>query len=77
MNWLVSDYMAELRRMGSRCTGQQPDVEDRLLKMFPPGENEMVDTPCVVLDLDGIILLWYLPGLVNLKRRVSKHIIEC
>jgi hypothetical protein len=58
--------------MGSRCTGQQRHVEDRLLKLFPPGVNEMVDTPCVVVDLDGVILLWYLPGLVSLKRGVSE-----
>ena len=72
MSWSVVRYLGELKKMGKRCTGIQEHVEGRLLELFPPGPTETVAEPCVVVDSEGVILLWFLPGLLNQKRKVSR-----
>jgi len=73
MNWSVKRYVEELRERGIRCTGRQEMIEEEICELFPPGEAQLVHRPCVVVDSEGIILLWYLPRLLSLKRGVSFH----
>jgi hypothetical protein len=70
MPWSAKQYLCELRRLGKRCTGMQEHVERELLELFPPVVTETVVEPCVVVDSEGIILLWFLPGLLNVNRKV-------
>jgi hypothetical protein len=70
MSWSVREYVKELRRRGARCNGRQPGVEDDLRRLFPAGEMEVIVEPCMIVDSEGIILLWYLPGLMNSRRQV-------
>jgi hypothetical protein len=65
------DYLAELRRRNKRCRGTNERLEREMLRMFPPLESELVSAPSVVVDSEGRILLWYLPGLIGLKRQVT------
>lgn len=71
MNWSVVDYLAELGRRNKRCRGTNAALELEMLRLFPPPESELISAPCVVVDSEGRILLWYLPGLIGLKRQVT------
>jgi len=71
MKWSVVQYLGALKRMGKRCTGMQEHVEGELLDLFPPETTETIVEPCVVVDSEGIILLWFLPGLLHPKRKVG------
>jgi len=69
--WTIHQYMAELTRLGKHCTGMQDWVEQELYDLFPPAATVAIAEPCVIVDSDGIILLWFLSGLLNKKRQVS------
>jgi len=70
--WSVVQYLVELKRLGKCCTGMQEHVEGELLQLFLSGAIQTISEPCVVLDSEGIILLWFLPGLLGRKRKVSQ-----
>jgi hypothetical protein len=72
MNWSIVDYLAELGRRNKRCRGMNEQLERAMLRLFPPPESELISEPCVVVDSEGRILLWYLPSLLGLKRQVRK-----
>jgi len=70
----VIDYVAELKRRGSRCTGQNADMEADLLRLFPAIEPAVtLYDPCLVADTEGRIMFWFLPGIVSPKRKVSRY----
>lgn len=68
--WSADDYVKNLT---ARASGQNQEVEAKLLKKYPPiftpTKYEM--DPCVVKDDNGIIMLWYTPGLLMKHRSVS------
>jgi hypothetical protein len=64
MSWSVIDYLEVLRAGGK-------GLEENLRQIFPSNTMEMIYKPCIVVDSDGKILLWYLPRMIDLKRRVS------
>ena len=67
-SWSVIDYVAELKRRGSRCTGQNAAMEADLLRLFPAIEPAVtLYDPCLVADIEGRIMFWFLPGIVSLK----------
>jgi hypothetical protein len=39
-------------------------------QMFPPCQAERISDPCVITDKEGVILLWYLLGLMSQSRQV-------
>jgi len=64
--WSVIDYIEDLQRHAG------PLNEERRSKQFPPcGLGELEAEACVVVDVNGIILFWYLPGLLSPKRQVG------
>ena len=71
LKWSVIDYVEALSAMGTRCTGTQEHVEGRLRELFPPAEAEIMTSPTVIVDSEGIILVWFLPGLMSMNRQVS------
>jgi len=70
MAWSVTEYIQALKEKGPKCTGRNEKIEKELEKMFPPGDSQFEDQPCVIADWDGIVLVWYLPGLLSRERRV-------
>jgi hypothetical protein len=44
-----------------------------MLRLFPPLESELMSAPCVIVDCEGRILLWYLPGLMGLESQVNNN----
>ena len=69
-SWSVKDYTDELRRISPRCTGLNNGLEEKLLKSFPPLQNETFMSSGVVTDKNGLILMWYLPRILTPKRQV-------
>jgi len=72
MGWSVRDYLAGLQEKGKRCSGLQEKVEESLRQMFPPGKTEKMCRPGVIVDSEGVILVWFLPGLLCSRRQVRK-----
>lgn len=71
------DYVAELQKRGVRCSGQNVEIEEDLLMLFPPVENSVcLYEPCIITDCEGRILVWYLPGLIGPNRGVGIHIFK-
>ena len=77
MSWSVVEYVEALRGMGTRCTGTQDHIENPLRERFPPAVPQHIVGPCVMVDSEGIILLWFLPGLMSLKRQVGRILKDC
>jgi hypothetical protein len=51
--------------------GIKPDREDNLLARYPPDCQILLDRPAVVCDKFGIIIMWYLPGAIDVAIQVS------
>jgi hypothetical protein len=45
--------------------------EASLRRQHPPLNGVMASTPCIIVDMQGIILAWYLPGILTDSRQVS------
>ncbi|KAF8957921.1 hypothetical protein BDZ97DRAFT_1762563 [Flammula alnicola] len=77
--WRADDYVAELTE---RATGRNSKVEAKLLKKFPPIFSPTVYQmePCIVTDMDGNILVWYIPGALTTQRSTQMwddmHLLE-
>jgi hypothetical protein len=71
MTWSVVDYLNSLLEKGTHCTGMQAEVERSLHDRFPPNPMETIAAPCLVVDCDDVILLWFLPGLLASPRQVG------
>ena len=71
MDWSVRQYTNALAQFGPRCTGNQQDIEHHLRHLFPPNTTKTISEPSVIMDSDGIVLLWFLPGLLNSSRQVA------
>jgi len=61
--------LEDLKRYGSGTK-----QEERRKKLYPPccAHPELICEACVVVDVEGIILMWYLPGLLSPKSQVSR-----
>jgi hypothetical protein len=68
-SWNAEEYS---RALSPGCTGQNKEVESQLMEQFPPiyMPAKMSIHPMVVTDCDGRALVWYLPGLLTVKRKV-------
>lgn len=67
VTWKASDYESRLRQIGPRCSGQNEKAEAALMAEFPPIDNSLgrEDQPLVITDVEGNLLVWYLPGLIS------------
>jgi hypothetical protein len=45
--------------------------EVSLRQQYPLLNGVMASTPCIIVDMQGIILAWYLPGILTDSRQVS------
>ncbi|KAG1723447.1 hypothetical protein EDB19DRAFT_2043791 [Suillus lakei] len=63
INFNVARYADTLQMME---TGTKPNCEEHLLARYPLDRQILLDWPAVVCDKFGIIILWYLPGCIDL-----------
>lgn len=69
-SWSVENYCQDLQK---KCSGTNIKVEEAMRKKFPPvhTEMELYTTPMMVTDVNGNILVWYLPGILEPRMQVS------
>lgn len=70
MSWSAQEYAEALP---PRPHGRNGPVEDDLEKKYPPAFEHPVPTlrnPHTVIDRDGRIIAWYLPGILTPARQV-------
>lgn len=48
-----------------------PKKETALRNQYPPLTGVSVSSPCIIVDMHGVILAWYLPGILDDSRRVG------
>lgn len=71
MPWCAKDYLSSLP---SRPNGFHGSVEEAIEINFPPAEKKPFPTlskPAIIVDKNGIILVWYLPEALGQNRQVS------
>ncbi|KAF9235307.1 hypothetical protein BU15DRAFT_78140 [Melanogaster broomeanus] len=58
----------DARRVAHNLTanefGKDPDREKKLLEKYDPGPEHLISEPTVVVDEQGCVLTWYLPGVL-------------
>jgi hypothetical protein len=47
------------------------EKEASLRRRYPPLDGFTASLPCIIVDMQGIILAWYLPGILTDSRQVS------
>ena len=77
IDWDFSRYVDELPKQptfldeGTASGTFPPNKETRLLDKYPPLNGVKISKPCIIIDKQGIIMLWYLPGILNDSRQVG------
>ncbi|KAF8960163.1 hypothetical protein BDZ97DRAFT_1810622, partial [Flammula alnicola] len=65
-SWAVDSYAAYLADTSPKSTGRNERYEEQIKKMYPPLQGSGSETyetqPFVVVDLEGNILVWYMPA---------------
>ena len=64
MEWDITRYADRLPKAGKVN-------EDSLRRRYPPLNGITASKPCIVVDMQGIILTWYLPGILSNSRQVG------
>ena len=70
--WSVKDYAKALGKRG--CTEEV--LEEELHAAFPsgldPDGGDLADKPGIIVDLEGNILVWILPGVISGEAQVCQ-----
>jgi hypothetical protein len=74
VDWDATRYVERLSKKSTRSSSAEA-AEARLRQRFPPldrlAAGHTISSPCIVVDMDNIILAWYLPGILDASRQVS------
>jgi hypothetical protein len=76
MEWDVTRYADKLpRKAANSGTPTALENEDRMKRQYPLRNDSAaelpISRPCIIVDMHGIILAWYLPGVLQDSRQVS------
>ncbi|KAG1730916.1 hypothetical protein EDB19DRAFT_1912755 [Suillus lakei] len=63
INFNIARYADALQMMEN---GTKPDREENLLSLYPPDHQILLNWPAVVCNKFGVIILWYLPGAIDI-----------
>lgn len=56
------------QKAGTKASAER---EASLRRRYPPLDGVTDSKPCIIVDMQGIILAWYLPGILTDYRQVS------
>jgi hypothetical protein len=72
MGWDITRYADMLPKKiltpGSKASNKK---EASLKQRYPPLNGVTASKPCIVVDMQGIILTWYLPGILTDSRQAG------
>ena len=74
MEWDITRYADKLpRRPANSGTKAAQATEASLRQQYPLNDSAIkgpISRPCIIVDMQGIILAWYLPGILKDSRQV-------
>lgn len=76
MLWSSETYKDYLKVHGPQATSQNAQLKGRLLQQFPllHARNPVIEVePFVLCNVNGNILIWYLPSALQDSQQVSSH----
>ncbi len=72
VGWDVTHYAERLLRKPSKSGTKASNEREASLKwQYPPLNEVTTSMPCIIVDMQGIIMAWYLPGILTNSRQVS------
>ncbi len=72
MGWDITRYAEKLPKKPFKPgTKSSKEKEASLRLQYPPLNGATASAPCIIVDIDGIILAWYLPGILSDFRQVG------
>ncbi|KAH6902286.1 hypothetical protein BKA70DRAFT_1113253 [Coprinopsis sp. MPI-PUGE-AT-0042] len=74
LSWSIMDYEEAIREIPK---SQRPSLDKRfppLPGLRPDGSLKLISTPTVFQDDNGVIVWWYLPGIIQTKRQVMSSL---
>jgi len=72
VGWDVTRYAERLPRKPSKSgTKASNEREASLKRRYPPLNEVTTSMPCIIVDMQGIIMAWYLPRILTNSRQVS------
>jgi hypothetical protein len=76
IEWDITRYAENLpRKPKNSGTKAAQDAESSLRRRYPPRNKSAADDtmsrPCIIVDMHGTILAWYLPGILKDSRQVN------
>ena len=72
MNWDITRYADKLgQNFPNPGTNGSITKERSLRKRYPPLKGVTFSAPCIIVDMQGIILTWYLPEILSESRQAS------
>jgi hypothetical protein len=76
VNWDAARYSERLPKKpeileGEKQTKSSKTREASLRSQYPPLNNVVISKPCIIHDMHGVVLAWYLPLVLNDSRQVS------
>jgi hypothetical protein len=80
IDWDATRYSQRLPKRPARPgTNTAKDSEASIRRSYPPWSDLTaagltISSPCVVVDMDNVILAWYLPGALSDSRQVNQLI---
>ncbi|KAN0103717.1 hypothetical protein V8E52_011699 [Russula decolorans] len=78
VGWDVTRYVDMLPKKPSKPgTKKAHEKEASLRRRYPPLDGVTASLPCIIVDMQGIILAWYLPGILTDSRQETGRLSEC
>jgi hypothetical protein len=72
VEWDATRYAEMLPKNPSKPgTKAAIEKEASLRLRYPPLNEVTASTPCIIVDMHGIVLTWYLPGILSDSRKVG------
>jgi hypothetical protein len=75
MKWDVTRYSEKVPNGATKLeTKASLAREASLKKRYPPGNTHAISSPCIITDAHGMIMAWYLPGILKDSRQVGQFV---
>ena len=58
------------KKLPTPGTKESKSMEKTLKRRYPLPNGVTISMPCIIVDTDGIIVTWYLPGILSDSRQV-------
>jgi hypothetical protein len=76
VGWDATRYADMLPKIPLKSgTKASDEKETSLRQRYPPLNKITASMPCIIVDMQGIILTWYLPGILTDVRQVSLFVL--